>query len=128
MRKVTQDEISQVLDQYGAFFAFSNNQFEEKRKEGVKYVSLGAGLIAPKGTGQKIVDGIEAARKNGVAQDKKEKTNKQIIWDAFANYECQIVGSPEDAIEALDGYGFSDEEIQKEWKAYWNYCVDKDLF
>ena len=128
MRAVTQDEISQVLDQYGAFFAFSNEQFEEKRKEGVIYVSLGAGLIAPKGTGQKIVDGIEAARKKGVAQDKKEKTNREIIWGQFANYECQIVGSPEEGFEALEGYGFSQEELDREWKAYWAYCVENDLF
>jgi len=128
MRKVTQDTISKVLDQYGAFFAFSNKQFEESRKEGVKYVDLGAGLIAPQGTGKKIAAGIEAATKEGVAADKKEKTNKEIIWDAFANYECQISCDTSDAVEALDGYGFTKEEIQKEWKGYWNYCVDEDLF
>ena len=130
MRKVTQDTISKVLDQYGAFFAFSNKQFEESRKEGVKYVDLGAGLIAPKGTSKKIAAGIEAATKAEVATVKKEKTKKEIIWDAFANYECQITCDISAAVEFLDDfdYGFTKEEIQKEWKGYWNYCVDEDLF
>ena len=35
------------MKKYGAFFAFGNAQFDEQRKEGVKYASLGAGLICP---------------------------------------------------------------------------------
>ena len=36
------------FDRAGAFFAFSNKQFDEKKVDGVKYINCGAGLICPK--------------------------------------------------------------------------------
>jgi hypothetical protein len=122
------DRITKTLDKYGAFFAFSNEQFDKKKKEGVQYVDLGAGLIGPKENAQKIADGIEAVTKGGIADEIATKTPKEIMWDAFANYECQIVGSPNDAIDALENYPFTEKEIKKEFGAYWDYCVDNDLF
>ena len=41
------DEISFVISKHGAFWAFSNSQFDEQKREGVKYISLGAGLVCP---------------------------------------------------------------------------------
>ena len=126
--KYVDDGITRTLEKYGAFFAFNQSQFEENKKEGVKYVDLGAGLIGPKENAQKIADGIEAVTKGGVAKDLETRTDKEIIWAEFANYECQIVGSPEDAIDALANYPFTEKQIKKEWAGYWDYCVDNDLF
>lgn len=39
---------TKAFEKAGAFFAFSNSQFDEKKKDGVKYVDMGAGLICPK--------------------------------------------------------------------------------
>lgn len=41
----TEKQFSELLDKTGSFFAFSNKQFCEKKKEGIKYVNIGAGLI-----------------------------------------------------------------------------------
>ena len=128
MNKLTNDAITETMNKYGAFFAFSQKQFDERKEAGVEYVDLGAGLIGPKENVQKIADGLEAATKKGREKTLKEKTKKEIIWDAFANYECQIVGSPADAIDALAEYPFTEQEIKKEFGAYWDYCVDNDLF
>ena len=46
-------EIDKVIEQHGAFWAFSNEQLNEQKVEGVEYVSLGLGLICPK---DKVVD------------------------------------------------------------------------
>jgi hypothetical protein len=35
---------TKALNKAGAFFAFSNEQFDKAKKEGIKYISLGAGL------------------------------------------------------------------------------------
>lgn len=52
----TDDAQSKVFDKYGAFFAFSNEKFNEQKREGVTYASMGnSGLIAPKGTGKQII-------------------------------------------------------------------------
>lgn len=45
---MTKDLVSEVLEKHGAFWAFSDKQFNEQKKDGVRYVSCGAGLIAPK--------------------------------------------------------------------------------
>ena len=116
--RYVQEGITKTLDKYGAFFAFSKKQFDEQRQEGVKYVDLGAGLLGPKENARKIADELVAVSKGGIAKEVKEKTSKEIIWDAFANYECQIVGSPADAIDALANYPFTEKEIRKEWVPY----------
>ena len=40
----------------GAFFAFSNEQVDEQKQEGVKYVSLGAGMICPKENASRLCE------------------------------------------------------------------------
>ena len=45
---MTTDYLTPILEANGAFFAFSQSQFDEQKKEGVIYVSMGAGLICPK--------------------------------------------------------------------------------
>ena len=45
-RESKEDKTAIIMKKYGAFFAFGNAQFDEQRKEGIKYVSLGMGLIA----------------------------------------------------------------------------------
>ena len=65
---------------------------------------------------------------SGIAQDIEENGIKKILWREFANYECQIVGSPEDAINALKDYHFKDDIIYTEWSSYWNWCIDNDQF
>jgi hypothetical protein len=124
----TEQGVSDTLNKYGAFFAFGTKQFEEQRQEGIKYVDLGAGLIAPKENASKVVDAIDEVVTSSIAKDIKENGAEKIIWREFANHECQIVGSPDDAIDALDKYNFSKEAISKEWGKYWNHCVDNDLF
>jgi|15BtaG_2_1085339.scaffolds.fasta_scaffold30677_2 hypothetical protein len=128
MNKYIDDGISKVLDQNGAFFAFNDKQFNTNKKEGVQYVKLGAGLIGPKDKEKIIFDQLDAVIKKGIDKELKEKTKKDIIWDAFANYECQIIGSPDDAIDSLFDYPFTEKEIRKEWVSYFDYCVEKDLF
>lgn len=42
------ERFAALLKECGAFFAFNNDQLHEQAKEGVDYVSMGAGLIAPR--------------------------------------------------------------------------------
>ncbi|WP_444823022.1 DUF7659 family protein, partial [Vibrio parahaemolyticus] len=37
----TQQPQTALFDELGAFFAFSNKQFDEAKKKGIEYVSLG---------------------------------------------------------------------------------------
>lgn len=54
-REARQDKTASIMEKHGAFWAFGNAQFEAKKKEGVKYASLGAGLICPVDTHEELI-------------------------------------------------------------------------
>ena len=124
----TQDAISKVMDDNGGFFAFSDSQFDEKKKEGVKYVSLYGWLIAPKENAKTIYEEIKRATLRGIKQDVEENGIKAIIWRELANFESQISRTCEDTINALSDYPTTEGEIVKEFKLYMTHCIDNDLF
>lgn len=42
-----EDKVGLAMKKHGAFFAFGDKQFEERKVDGVKYASLGMGIICP---------------------------------------------------------------------------------
>ena len=127
MRDYTEAATTVLLDANGAFFAFGKGPHKEE-VAGIEYVGLGMGLVVPRKNAQAIVEGFGAITRAGMALDLAENGTKKILWREFANFECQISCSPDDAIEALEGYGITDREIQAEWGAYWAHCVKNDYF
>ena len=67
---------------------------------------------------------VEQFRKDDIAENGKKK----IIWRELSNHECQISMDISNAVKALEGYGITKVEDGQEWKEYFNYCVDNDLF
>lgn len=117
-----------IFDENGAFFAFGDKQFEEKRVEGVKYVSLGMGLIAPTENAKKVMEEINDTHERGVALRLKEYGLSRIAQYELANYESQISMDYSTAHDVLKDYGITDEQMAAEWKIFWNNCVVNDLF
>ena len=60
---MTTDYLTPILEANGAFFAFSQSQFDEQKKEGVIYVSMGAGLICPKAKAERYQNWANSAEK-----------------------------------------------------------------
>jgi len=114
----TGEKTTQLLDDLGVFFAFSNKQLEEQRKEGVEYVTLGAGTVCPKENCQKFIDGMDAIGAAGIAQDLAENGKKGVIQRELGNHEYCITQSIEHTVDALTGYGITDDEIRAETGAY----------
>lgn len=108
----TNDALTQLLNEAGAFFAFSQQQFEEKRKEGVQYSSLGAGLIAPRESVASVVDGIAKITKTGIEKDIEVNGRRAIIKRELMNHECFYTGDITDCVEALEDYGIDQDEIK----------------
>ncbi len=65
----TEDLQSKLFNSTGAFFAFSNKQFDGAKQKGIKYVSLGAGMICPKLNVDALIDGLDLINTNGIAAD-----------------------------------------------------------
>ena len=119
---------TRAFDEAGAFFAFGQKQFDEKKKPDVKYYSLGAGLICPKDTADKLTEALDNISKAAIKQDIDENGKKAIIHRELANHETQITMDITDTVSALDGYGITAEEIQAEYKEFYQECVDNDCF
>lgn len=122
------DGISEALKKHNAFFAFSNEQYEKEAIKDVIYVSLGCGLICPKASARQLGVDIKSANSKATEEDLKTNTKKEIIHRELANHEAQITGDIDDTVSALVGYGITDEEIQTEYKVFFDNCVKHDLF
>lgn len=105
------DEQTRIFNENGAFFAFGNAQFEERRKEGVTYTQLGSGLIVPVENAEKVSDALEVCLKNGIESDIAENGIDGVIRRELNNHECFYDGDLSRCVEALEGYNISLEQI-----------------
>ena len=108
----TQPQQSALFEKLGAFFAFSQSQYHEARKAGVKYVGLGSGLVCPESNASALIDGLDAIQRAGIAQDIAENGLDAIIKRELYNYECFYTGDISDAVEALSEYGVSASQVK----------------
>lgn len=115
---------TELFNKNGAFFAFGTDQFNEQKKEGIKYVSMGAGLICPKDNVKELSEGLNTTYQAAVKKDIETNGKDKIIRRELYNFECFYKGDPNDAIDALKDYNFTDEEI---WAAYKKEYVNADL-
>jgi hypothetical protein len=107
----TRYKISAVLEKHGAFFAFSNAQFEEKQVEGVEYVRNLNGMVMPKESKFQLIKEINEIYAEGVKQDIAENGLTAIIKRELSSYECYYIGDIEDAVEVLEDYGVTHEQV-----------------
>lgn len=108
----TEQATTDLLHELGAFFAFSDKQFNEQKKDGVEYVQSFAGIICPKENARKILDGLESITAKGIAQDIAENGKEGIIKRELSNHEAYYTGDITSTIDALSGYDFTPEDIQ----------------
>lgn len=121
-------KINDLLTASGAFFAFTEQQYNAEALPGVEYKRLYAGMLCPSDNVKIVMDGLESLSDEKIRFDLANNTVKAMIWDALANYECQLTGDYSDAIEALKPYGITDADIKKEWSGYYQNCIDNDYF
>lgn len=107
----TSNPQTEAFKKHGAFFAFSGSQFNENKIEGVKYADCGHGLICPKDNADALIKELDEINKNGIKQDIEENGIEKIIKRELGNYECYYTGEIDDAVEALEDYGITREQI-----------------
>jgi len=124
----TEDAQTKAFERFGAFFAFSTEQFNKQKKDGVKYASMYAGLIAPVYNVANLMHALGTIQQAGMNADIAENGIKAIIHRELGNYECQIVGNYDDVLDVLKPYGITHDQIKAEWREFWNHCVENDYF
>ena len=120
--------MNKLLDDCGAFYAFSQKQLDEQKQDGIKYINIGMGLICPSENVEKFIIKSDLIFKEGIKKDIKEHGKKRIIWRELGNYETQINGELDTVYDVLKDYNITEEEIKKEFKKYYEYCIREDLF
>ncbi len=123
-----------LFNEVGAFFAFSNKQFLEKKKENVVYVSLQSGLICPKDKVSYFNTRFNDIYHEGVKQDVLENGASAIIRREYFNYETQITNDTTDLFDALSYYIkafpllFTADIIKAKSNQCFQECIDNDWF
>lgn len=97
----------------GAFFAFSTKQFDEAKKEGIKYTNLGGGLICDKVKADTLIAELETIYKNCIREDIKDNGLSGIVLRELNNHEAYYTGDIESTAEALEDYPVTNEDIMR---------------
>jgi hypothetical protein len=108
----TQEATTALLNDCGAFFAFSDSQFNEAKQEGIKYVSLGAGLICPKEHADSFIEKYSNIVDTAIETDKKENGIENIIKRELNNHEAFYTCDISTTVSVLSAYGVSTEQVR----------------
>ena len=108
----TEDETTKTLNKYKAFFAFNNEQFNEQKEEGVKYYSMGMGLILPKDNAKDFIAEMEKNHKHKKKKYLERYSRESIIKMELDNHE----GNYEDTCKCLKSLGIKKEEVLNIWQ------------
>ncbi len=115
-----EEKQTKLFNKTGTIFAFSQKQFEENRKENVKYVNLGQGMLTEKPFVKEVINGLDKIYKDSIKQDLKENGKEKIILRELENHEAFYVGSIEDTIHKLKDYPITKDEIKKIYVKFWD--------
>lgn len=99
-----EDAITEAMDKAGAFYCFGQKQFNKQKQKGVKYVSLGAGLVSPKETYEELLESMGNIIDEGRKQDLKENKRRGVVMRELNNREAFYTGDINETVEALEPY------------------------
>lgn len=110
---------SALFSETGTFFAFSTEQYHDKAKSDVAYVSLGSGMITPKDNANKVIEQLHKIYHDAIKEDLEENGKEAIIIRELENHECWYVGNIEDAVEKLKDYSITEDDINHVFSKYY---------
>jgi hypothetical protein len=105
--EIIKDEQGACFNRHGAFCAFSKAQFDEAKDPALEltdYVSIGAGLIAPKNTAAQLVNDLDNIASKGRDIDIELHGTDAIILRELNNHECFYMYDITDCVNALSEY------------------------
>jgi hypothetical protein len=125
-----QEKQTALFDKYGVFFAFSHEQFKEQFKEGVKYCSLGPGIICPTENAKYFVAEHAMLVSQALQEDLAENGIEAIIEREYFNFETQIDNDLERVWDTVKDYPI---KIEREYfnsicKKCFSKAVENDWF
>ena len=113
LSQYTEEATTKALRKAGAFFAFSDKQFEEQAggRDMKDYCNMGMGLICPKDTAKELAKDLDETIQAGIKQDIEENGPEAIIRRELYNHEAFYTGDIESTAEKLAGYNIERSKI-----------------
>lgn len=120
----TQQAQTEMFNELGVFFAFSNEQFEEGlikvRKNGIlnkgekltRFSNLN-GMFAPSKNAKEVVERLKKIQIEGRKKDIAENGKEKIIERELHNHECFYTGDITDAVDKVKNYGYTYDDVLK---------------
>ncbi len=113
MTNFVQTKQTELFSELGVFFAFSDKQFSEQSKPGVKYCTvLGMGDCVPVEHAGDFAERLSAIHREGRERELAEKGIDRIIEEHLVNHECFYTYDIQPAVESLDGFDVSYEQVE----------------
>ncbi|MFV0331941.1 MAG: hypothetical protein ACK5KL_19290 [Dysgonomonas sp.] len=104
IKEAHQNKLSKLFESLGIFFAFSKEQFEQSRKEGVVYADGGYGMIIPKDNVQEYLQRVQELAKEVETEYAENIPLDDYIEYELHNHEAFYTWSTDDAFEAVKQY------------------------
>jgi poly-D-alanine transfer protein DltD len=104
---------TKLFDETNSFFAFSMEQFNEQKKEGVTYVNLRHGMICDERHVKTLIEGLDTIYKESIALDLKENGKENVVKRELGNHECYYTSDISPCVDALKDYDISFEYIRQ---------------
>tara|TARA_R110000824_G_scaffold245812_1_gene434910 strand:- start:431 stop:814 length:384 start_codon:yes stop_codon:yes gene_type:complete len=114
-----EEKQTDLFNRTGTIFAFSQKQFEEQRKDDIKYVNMGQGMLTEKPFVEEVINGLDKIYKDSIKQDLKENGKDKIILRELENHEAFYVGNIEDTILKLEDYPITEDDISQVFSKNW---------
>lgn len=102
INKEQEGKLSALLDTCGIFFAFSNEQFESNKKEGVRYVRGYHGMIIPKDNVKLFERKFDEYCEEKDTMFRENIDMKEYILYQLNNHECFYTGDYVEVLELVE--------------------------
>ena len=128
LKQIQHDEQHEIIKNNGAFFAFNDQQFKEKKDPKTIYVNMGVGLICPKNNAQTLKKELDDLNKKAIKKQMEKYSIKDIVFKNCFNYELQYsFNGFEELKEILEGYSIKETELSLYYNQFIDHCVKNDL-
>jgi hypothetical protein len=134
LQDYVEDRQTALFEETGTFFAFSKEQFDTQKQEGVTYVDCGIGMLCPKPNYQRLKEGLNTIHRDGMRQDLEENGAEGILKREYFNYETHIAYGTQDLRDVYDMYReeypehFTEDLFKKVVKECFDEAVENDMF
>lgn len=111
-----EEKQTKLFNDLWIFFAFSDKQFEEQKKDWVEYNSIWSGMIIPKENVGKFLIEHKKIIEEWIQEDIKENWIENIIERELINHEAYYTYDIESTVYALEEYNIEDWKILEVFK------------